>query len=641
MRAWMLILLAGAVLRVQAGPAEDFTKEIKPILQSHCYECHGEKKHKADLNLETFTDFDKVKAEPELWETVLERVQAFEMPPEGKNELDFDKHGKLVGWLRELPKVENNDCDKIASDRNASFYRGYVMSRRLNRAEYQNTIRDLFGMRFELADLLPADGGGGEGFDTSGNALFISSIHIEKYIAAANQILNAVLPDKTSRMSAEAKAARKALLGEEAKPKRAQAREYASKVLGRFARRAFRRPVTQDEVAHLMKMYDRAAERGDGYVASLRLALKAVLVSPNFLFLVEPEPEEKGVQPLADLPLASKLSYFLWSSMPDEELLALAESGKLKDPNIYREQIHRMLADPKAKALGERFALQWLDLERLGTEVKPDSKQFPEFDPELQKAMLGEAVETFNHVISADRPLLELIDTDYVFVNERLAKLYGIPGVKGPGIHKVAITDKNRGGVTSMAAVSAVTSFPIRTSPVLRGRWVLEALLGEKVNPPPPGTPALDEHSDKTKNLSFREQLQIHRTNPECASCHDKMDPLGFGMENFDVIGRWRVEDKGLPIDSSGKLPSGQEFTGPAGLKTILMARKSQVMKHLVRKMTGYAYGRELNKFDQCVVDRAMQALEANHYRASILIEQIAMSFPFRHRFYPKLEVNS
>jgi hypothetical protein len=207
----------------------------------------------------------------------------------------------------------------------------------------------------------------------------------------------------------------------------------------------------------------------------------------------------------------------------------------------------------------------------------------------------------------------------------------------------VKLTDPNRGGIIGMAAIHALTSFPLRTSPVLRGKWVLEALIGQKVNPPPPGTPAIEETTHKPENqkLSFRQQLEIHRNHPECSSCHDKMDPLGFGMENFDPLGRWRETDHGLPIDANGKLPSGETFTGPAGLKKILMARKEAVMRHLVRKMIGYAFGRELNSFDECVVNKTMEALKASGYRPSVMFEQITLSFPFRHRFYPKLEVNS
>jgi hypothetical protein len=221
-------------------------------------------------------------------------------------------------------------------------------------------------------------------------------------------------------------------------------------------------------------------------------------------------------------------------------------------------------------------------------------------------------------------------------VDRRLAALYQLQAPAGPTFQKVVLNDKNRGGILGMAAVHASTSYPLRTSPVLRGRWILESLLGEKVPPPPPDVPALEEDHEKVANLTLREQLEKHRTNPDCAGCHQKMDPLGFGMENYDVLGRWREQDRGLPVDSKGVMPNGDSFEGPAGLKSVLLKRKDDIVKHLVRKMTGYAYGRELNKFDQCVVDRTVEALKLNDYRSSILVEQIAVSFPFRHRFYPK-----
>lgn len=633
-----ILLLGGMSLRAaEATPEEDFEKVIKPILQKYCFECHGMEKKKGDLDLEAYREYSQVTAAPEVWVDVMERVQAFEMPPEGKKELDFNRHGTLMRWLRRLPKPEETNCDKIANDRNANFYRGYVMSRRINRAEYENTIRDLMGVAVKVSDLLPADGGGGEGFDTTGNALFVSTIHIEKYMAAAERILLTVIPDSAKGLSEEAREARRLLLLEQPSPKKNQ-EEQARAVVKSFGRRAFRRPMEESEVDRAMKMFLRGWERGDGYLPSVRMALKSILVSPNFLFLVEPEPAEKGVHPLGALPLASKLSYFLWSSMPDEELLSLAESGQLLEPNVYVGQIKRMLAHPKAEALGERFGLQWLEVERLGSEVRPDSKKFPEFDAKLEESMRGEVVAVFNHVLRGNRSLLELVDTDYTFVNEQLAKVYGIPGVNGEGMQRVYLQNKNRGGVIGMAAIHTLTSFPLRTSPVLRGRWVLEALLGEKVPPPPPDVPALEETGEKAGHVSLREQLKIHRQKADCAGCHDKMDPLGFGMENFDNLGRWREEQNGFPIDAQGTLPSGDSFTGPAGLKKILMSRKNDVMRHLVKKMVGYAYGRELNRFDDCVVKQTVEALERNNYRASVLIEQIALSFPFRHRFYPKFE---
>jgi hypothetical protein len=635
--------LCAAILLALAGPAsgaelaEDYEKIIKPLLVKKCYDCHDHEQAKADLNLERFADFESVKAEPEVWQLALERVQAYEMPPKKSGELNYGEFERLAGFLRKLPKPEQPDCNQIASDRTASYYRGYVMSRRLNRAEYLHTVRDLFGVEFDLKleELLPTDGGGGEGFDTTGDTLFISSIHIEKYLAAAEQITRAVLPDRTRGQDRELREARERILFKQP-GLFAKAEPPAREVIGAFARRAWRRPVTTEEVDKLMGLFQRAHERGDSYAASVRLALKGILISPHFLFLAEPEPAETGIQRLADVPLASKLSYFVWSSMPDEELLTLAEQGRLADPLVYRAQLHRMLQDPKAAALGERFALQWLDLDKLGGEVKPDATKYPEFDTALAEAMKGEVKAFFNHLVREDRPLIELIDSKYTFANARLAQLYGLEGVTGDGLQRVEIADASRGGLLGMAAVHALTSYPVRTSPVLRGRWVLESLLGDKVPPPPPDVPALDEAAAETHGLSLRAQLEQHRLKAECAACHDKIDPLGFGLENFDVLGRWRSELHGEPVDARGTLPSGEVYDGAAGLKQVLLARKDKIIRHLARKLTGFAFGRELNKFDNCVIDDAMKALEANEWRTSVLIETIATSYPFQHRFYPK-----
>ena len=630
------ITAASLGLSLRAAPADEFAKEIRPILEKNCYECHNAEKLKGDLDLAQFDTLDKIKEMREVWQLALERVQAFEMPPKKAKQMSFDAHGKLLRWLRNLPKPERPDCDQIASDRTANFYRGYVMSRRLNRAEYCNTIRDLTGVNLPVEELLPADGGGGEGFDTSGNALFTSTIHIEKYMAAAERVLTNVLADKPGKLSPELKAARQRILTAKPGVFGRNARAAAHAVVKDFTRRAWRRPVAAEEIERLLTLFDRAHARGDGFVPSVRLALQAVLISPNFLFLAEPEPETHGVHRLGPFPLATRLSYFLWSSMPDDGLFALAESGALLETNVFRQQIRRMLADPKADALGERFALQWLDMEKLGNEKKPDPIRYPEFDAELSRAMRNEVTTFFNYLIREDRPLTELIDSDYTFVNARLAQIYGLDDVHGDGMRRVSLADRNRGGIVGMPAVHALTSYPLRTSPVLRGHWILEALLGERIPPPPPDVPALEETREKAGHLTLREQLELHRARSECAGCHDKMDPLGFGLENFDVLGRWRDKDRDQPIDAQGKLPNGDTYTGPEGLKQVLMKRKEQIARHLVRKMTGFAYGRELNKFDECVIDRTMEELKKNDYHVQVMMEQIASSFPFQHRFYPK-----
>jgi len=634
----ILATLLDTHLVTRADLAEDCIKEIRPVMTKKCYECHNADKLKGDVNLERFENLDAIRTEPELWQTVLQKVQAYEMPPKKSGELNYGQFEKMMAFLRALPKPEQPDCNQIASDRTANFYRGYVMSRRLNRAEYINTIRDLFGIEhdFKLEQLLPADGSGGEGFDTTGDTLFTSSIHIEKYLAAAEQVAQTILHDRPRGQSAELRAARERILFRQP-GWLGKSEPVAREVISTFARRAWRRPVTNQEVDDLMKLFSRGNGRGDSFASSVRLAIQAALISPHFLFLAEPEPAKPGIQQLAGVPLASKLSYFLWSSMPDAELLALAEQGQLSDTNIYRAQLHRMLKDPKAASLGERFALQWLNLDQLGGEVKPDPTKYPEFDAALSRAMKGEVAAFFNHLVREDRPLLELIDSKYTFANARLAGLYGLPDVKGDELQYVQLADARRGGLIGMAGVHALTSYPVRTSPVLRGRWLLESLLGDKIPPPPPDVPALDEKvAEKPGGLSLRKQLELHRVKAECAACHDKMDPLGFGLENFDSLGRWRDELHGEPVEAKGTLPSGEVYEGPDGLKKVLMARKDKIMRHLARKMTGFAFGRELNQYDNCVIDDAMTALANNDWRATVLIETIAMSYPFRHRFYPK-----
>jgi hypothetical protein len=296
-----------------------------------------------------------------------------------------------------------------------------------------------------------------------------------------------------------------------------------------------------------------------------------------------------------------------------------------------------MLKDERSKALGENFAIQWLNLGGLGTTTKPDAGKFPEFDAELAAAMRAETVSYFHAIFHADRPLTELLSSDYTYLNERLAKHYGIAGISGSEMRRVDLKDGNRGGIVTQASVLTMSSYPLRTSPVLRGRFVLEEILGSKVPPPPPNVPSLPTDDATKDGLTLRQQLEQHRNKAECNGCHSRMDPIGFGLENFDPIGRWRADLAGQPIDSTGKLPSGEEFKNPAELKKILLKRKHETLKHLSRKMLGYALGRELNnKFDQCIVDDALKALEANEYRSNVLVERIVLSYAFGHRYVKK-----
>lgn len=633
----VLICLAGGILRsagAQDKPkpkdesAREYEEKVVPLLTKYCFKCHGPDKKKGDLDLTAIKTTEQVLAGIDTWQKAVERLNAFEMPPEKNPQPSFEEKSLINRWFGRLPKGKL-DCNQIATDRTQRFYRGYVMSRRLNRTEYDNSVRDLFGIDLKAGHLLPADGSAGEGFDNNGDALFTSPILIEKYMDAADRVLGVLLPDGKGPLPPDVEAARRRLLV--GSPQ--EGREGVRKIVSALAARAFRRPVEDAEVERVLSMFDRARKRGDPFEASVRLALKGILLSPHFLFLVEPEPQEGGVYRLGPYQLAQRLSYFLWSSLPDEELLRHAADGTLLESATLRAQVRRMLKDPRSMALGESFACQWLELEPLGRTVRPDAKKFPEFDDELAEAMKDEVIHAFHHIVSADRSLLELIDSDATFLNGRLAALYGIEGVQGPRMRRVALKDRNRGGVVGMAAVLTVSSYPLRTSPVIRGRWILESLLGSKVPPPPPDAGSLPEESAEGSRKSFRERLELHRTKPECASCHQKMDPLGFGLENFDPIGRWRTQDEGRPVDSLGQLPTGERFASPAELKKVLLARKDDVMTHLTRKLLGYALGRALNNFDKCVVDDSLKALQANGYRSSAAIETIVASYPFQHRY--------
>ncbi len=629
----LLVLGTFVMARMASAAPKPFEEEVRPLLEKYCYDCHNNDKKEGELNLARLKDHAKAIQRVDFWDGIVKRVAPKEMPPEKAPQPSDEERARILNWVKSLPKSEN--CEKLATDETQNFFQGNVMSRRLTKAEYNNSIRDLIGLDLKPGDRFPADGSGGEGFDTNGDALFTSAILMEKYLDAANEVLNVVLADDAAALTPDVAAARAKLLI--ATPSdQLPARDAARQIIRPFAQRAFRRPIQDEEVDRLLTLFDRAQGRGDSFVAAVRLALKGVLISPHFLFLVEPEPAQEGVYRLGGYPLASRLSYFLWSSLPDDELLRLAESGELLDDDALKKQVKRMLADPKSKALGENFGVQWLNIGGLGVTIKPDNSKFPEFDAELATAMQAETIYFLHAIFQDNRPLSDLLDADYTFVNERLAKHYGLKDVTGDQMRRVTLSDRNRGGVVSQASVLTMTSYPLRTSPVLRGRFVLEEILGSRVPPPPPNVPALPTDDTPKDGLTLRQRLEEHRTKPECASCHQRMDPLGFGLENFDPIGRWRTELSGATVDASGKLPSGEEFNGPEQLKQILVKRRPEVLKHLSRKMLGYALGRELNRFDQCVIDDTMKALAANEYRSQVLIEQIVLSYPFQHRYVKK-----
>ncbi len=406
---------------------------------------------------------------------------------------------------------------------------------------------------------------------------------------------------------------------------RARARE----IITRFATRAFRRPVQPEEVVRFLKLYDQAEKEGERFEQRIRLALAGILVSPHFLFRVELDPpnaEPGTAYPISEYELASRLSYFFWSSMPDEELIALAAKGELR--KNLDAQVRRLLQDPKSAAFIQNFAGQWLMLRKLAS-VNPDTKTFPSFDEELRAAMVRETELFFEAIVREDRSIFDLIDADFTFVNERLAKHYGIEGIKGKEFRRVP-APPHRGGILTQASILTLTSNPTRTAPVKRGKWVLDQLLNTPPPPPPPDVPELP--NEKELKGSLRQVMEQHRASPICASCHQRMDPIGFAFENFDAVGAWRDRDGDFAIDPSGVLPDGKTFQGPAELKTILKSKKELFSRCLTEKMLTYALGRGLEPYDRCAVDKILAALEKNDYRAFTLLVEVVKSEPFQLR---------
>jgi hypothetical protein len=412
-------------------------------------------------------------------------------------------------------------------------------------------------------------------------------------------------------------------------------REAARTIIEHFATRAFREPVAKAKLDRLMALFDMADKQGETFNGSVKEALEGVLISPYFLYRLEheqPDGPSGGVVPVSDWELASRMSYFLWSSMPDDELLDLAKEGKLHDPATLDKQTRRMLLSPKSHALVETFAEQWLQLRSLASH-EPDPGEFPDFDKPLRKAMYDEATMFFESVMREDRSIIDFLDSDYTFLNDRLAKHYGIADVSGPAMRKVKLNDRNRGGVLSMASILTVTSGPTRTSPVRRGQWILEQILGDPAPPPPPGVKRLPTPGkDADASLSLRKLMEQHRADPACASCHQRMDPLGFGFENYDAIGRWRERDGSAAIDAAGTMPGGKAFKGPAELKAMLVANKEAFVRTFSAKLLTFALGRSLLDCDDDTIDQLDKALEHDQYRFSTLVTRIVASFPFLNR---------
>lgn len=752
---FLWVVPAVLLVHVHAPALEPFATQVRPLLEKYCVECHGPKKKKAEV------DFSRFKAEPELERApdlvlgVIKELRAGTMPPAKSPQPTEAERRLLNEWFTQTME---------AMDAKLPRHPGPAVVRRLNRVEYNRTIRDLTGLGLRLADDFPTDDTA-HGFDNVSEALTLPPLLLEKYLAAAEKIMQRVIvtagpltllqqkiecrslpgaratnkvvdlalerelstpldvpadgeyeiklrawqtgagdepatlvlkvdgvdshvwnilgEDRPAVLSARVpllKGARKLSLRHTwhmelpkgQKPPEAHAfadyltiegpvqvaahrrlffvepdgkladREAARQVLSQFATRAFRRPVAAGELDRLLKLYDQGRRAGKSHLEAARLPLISVLVSPQFLFRVERDtavPDGQTAFRLGDWELASRLSYFLWSTMPDDELFRLAAEKRLNDDAVLRQQVARMLQDPKARALAENFAGQWLGVRKLGI-LAPDAQLFPSFKPGLRQAITAEPLEFFATVMDGNRSVLEFLNADWTIANEDLARHYGLRGVLGGTLRRVALTNSVRGGVVTMAAVLTATSHPTRTSAVKRGKWVLEEILGAPPPPPPPNVPELEVPvKGQPPATTLRARLERHRSDPRCFGCHVRMDTLGLGLENFDAIGRWREREGTFGIDASGTLPDGEKFAGPAELKALLARHQDEFVRNLTEKLFVYALGRGIERSDRREVKQITDALAKDGWRFSTLVTETVMSYPFRHRPNPSLTV--
>ena len=752
--ASLAAVLAVGMSERLSGQADDFESLVRPVLTGTCAQCHNIKMLAGGMSVEAIASPEALVQQREIWERVLRRLRAGDMPPAG---VPRPPQAQLDATIDYIERAFDRADASIAQDP------GRVTARRLNRNEYANTIRDLLGVRFRADKYFPADDSG-DGFDNMGDVLTVSPLLTERYLAAAERIarwaISTEIPARpieadyrardrrirrVDRSTIEAEhrvdfagayTVRIGLPGErppvngkdaapvtmglwidgaliasktvETKPSGlvyfdpyseeelhvqlpegdhvfragfiddafvetlpstdsydrrknkfldsvvfigpfapaaekesrrkilscdpASGRRCVERIVTDLATRAYRRPATSREIDALMRFVD-LGSRGRSAEQGIQLAIQAMLMSPNFLFRVERDRnprDPRDVHDVSPFELASRVSYFLWSSMPDDELMALAASGRIRDRQVLDAQVARMLTDPRARAFAENFAGQWLETRNLDV-VTPDPDTFKEWDAELRDAMKRETVLFFEHVLRENRPVRDFLTADYTFLNERLATHYGIAGVTGAEMRRVQLQTDRRGGVLSHGAVLTVSSYPTRTSPVIRGKYVLQNILGTPPEPPPGDIPPLED-ADGGAGRSTREQLERHRSNPACAACHRNMDPLGFGLENYDAIGRWRDLEGKFPVDASGTLPDGRTFSTPGEMRLLLASHLPQFSRTLTEKMMTYALGRGLQPFDRRAVDAVQRAVAADGYRFQTMVREVIHSVPFRAR---------
>ncbi len=603
----------GEFSALQAEAKKTFRDQVTPFVRTYCLNCHGNRKTKGGVNFEPALKAPGNAAFSQRWKQALANVKAHDMPPEDTEKQPTDAERQtFLNWIGQIKFLSPKDP-------------GPFVLRRLTKTEYGNTLHDLFGVDRAVARGLP-DEVFGEGYLNT-----LSPLQSEQYLEIANEVVDRIV----APADAPPTPVQRRLFGEPPAPG-ADARAAARKVARSLARDAYRRPPTEAELDVLVGVFDLGRDNHLAYPSALGLMLKAVLVSPQFLFITPATESAPGrtIVPLDDYQLASRLSYLLWATRPDAELADLADRGTLHEPAILQAQVQRLLLDPRSRALFDGFGAQWLGVGELAGKTF-DPVKFPQMTGELRSAMYDEARLFFDSIVRENRSVVGFVDSDYTFLNETLAKIYGLEKtVTGPAMRRVQLTDANRGGILGMPGILATTSFPHRTSAVKRGVWVLEQVLGEHVPPAPPNVPALEKQDNaQVANLTLRQRTELHRTDSVCTNCHKILDPIGFGLENFDAIGRWRdQDDTGGAIDAAGEIPGGKRFSSPQELKVIIAARQEELARNLTVKLLAYALCRQLEGYDEIVVDRLVETIAKDGYRMQSLITAIVTSYPFTQR---------
>ncbi len=590
------------------------------FLKQYCEKCHQDAAPAGGFRLSRVGTEASLGTDSAKWLSLTNRVKNGEMPPKGAPAPPIEEREKFESWVHGAVRAQA--CA-------AGIQPGRALIRRLNRDEYAATVRDLLDMHMDIARSLPADGAGGEGFDNAAETLFLSPLHSEKYLETAKFAMDFAAKEYKSRVRIFV-----------AKPGPGVTPEQAVRtILKSFLPRAFRRPLVAGEEEPYVELFRAAQKQGETFDGSVLFALRGALVSPYFLFRSEAPNPGPSTRPLDDYSLASRLSYFLWGSMPDELLFDLAAQGKLRDPEVLKQMVRIMLRNDRSMGFAQSFVEQWLHTRELSGDKAPDAKLFPDLttDEDLRSDIRYQPIMFFREIFLRDLPLDNFLDSKHTIGTRKLERHFGLKLALNANQtsqpHWVPLPENtNRGGLLGMPAVLTVSSYPYRTSPVLRGAWILEAILGTPPPTPPANVPPLEEGKPGVAPLTVRDRLAQHRTNEVCASCHSRIDPYGFALENYDVTGKWRDSEGGKKLDVSAELIDGTKFDGPAGLRKVLLDRKDLFVRHLTNKMLGYALGRGLTLQDSCAVDAIVAKVKQNNYSARTLLEEVVLSVPFRYQ---------